>query len=151
MHEMSTAADLYVALYRGGSERVKQPPRVLVGNESVPLAPDDRDGRLDERGLITELTMPSMDNVGERSRGNLYAYGIMAPAACVRVEVQFSPFVEVGPGKNRSFEGGKVLDKPIPLIFESNDPPRRRCRGSLVAAGRPAGANRTRRSTSGGC
>ena len=64
MHQVSSPADLDIAFDRRGSKSVEKPSGVLVANESIPLAANDRDGRLHQCRIIGELAVPGVQNVG---------------------------------------------------------------------------------------
>src|SRR6185437_7059866 len=53
MHQMRGAADFDVALCRRTGEGIEEPARILVGNETVPFAADDRHRRPHQRRIIS--------------------------------------------------------------------------------------------------
>src|SRR5665647_2001068 len=133
MHQMGATANLDVTLFRRLSKGIEQPFRVVVQHQPVPLTTDDGDRRADQRRIIGQMAVPRLDDLAERTERGLGARGIARAALRVAVEIALRPFLEMSPRQNRPLVRGDVLDKPVPLILRSHDPPCRKESRRLVA------------------
>ena len=136
---MGGAADLDVALDRRGLEGVKQPARILVRDHAVPFATDERDRRLHQRGIVTEIAVPGVNDVVERAGRNLDPDRIATAAARIAVETALTPVVEMRTRKHGRLVLRHVLGEAGPLRLERDDLPGGRARRLLVASRRSTG------------
>ena len=73
VHQMRGASDLHVTPHRRGMQCVKQPARVGVGRQTVPLAADDRHRCADQTGIVTEPSRPCVGDILPRPARRLHA------------------------------------------------------------------------------
>src|SRR6516162_7007007 len=95
MHQMSAAADFDVAFDRGLAEGIKQPARILVRHQPIPLAADDRSGHTYLSGIVAKLAVPGPNDLAERAERRFNARRITRAALRIAVEIAFAPFVEM--------------------------------------------------------
>ena len=95
MHQMRGPADLDVALDGRSGEGVEQPSCVLVANEPIPFAANDRDRRLYQGRIVGEIAVPGVQNVSERTGRSFHPGWVSIPTVGIAVEIALGPFVEV--------------------------------------------------------
>src|SRR6201989_1931976 len=101
MHQMPAAAELDVALQRRTAYRTKQPFRILIRAQAVPLTAQNRDRRADQRRVIGERPRPGFADLLQWPGRHLHRWRVACPALRVAVEIPLRPISEVAIEEDR--------------------------------------------------
>ena len=91
---------------------------IVVGDEAIPLAANDRYRRGNECRIVGEMTGMSLGDFLRRAIWYFHALWRACSAFRIGFEIQRSPFIEVMPGKNRGLVRWHVFRKPVSLFVQ---------------------------------
>ena len=95
MHQVRGAADLHIAFHDRIRQGIKQPSRIRVRANDVPLTADDCDGRADTGGIVCKFALPRGGDVIDDSGWRFDARRRASAAILVCLEIALAPIVEV--------------------------------------------------------